>query len=121
MSWVLAAGGLLACLSLATREVLITLVIAGRGIWLMDLCRHSSRRMPGRSSAIDACLAGLSLILLIGLWYAPSIALPRFNQPDDFIAYLPFAKRLLQSGTLIEPFSLRRLASLGGQAILLGW
>jgi hypothetical protein len=117
MSLAIAAGGVLAWMSLASRGVLIAFVLAGSAIWLADAWRSVPRKF-GRPGHVEQCIAGLGLIVLISLWYAPAVALPRFNPNDDFVAYLPFAKRLLQSGTLIEPFSMRRLATLGGQAIL---
>jgi hypothetical protein len=120
MSCAIALGGVLAWMSLASRGVLIAFVLAGSGIWLVGISRRSVPGRFGRSGGVGRCIAGLALILLIGLWYAPAVALPPppLYSPDDFVAYLPFAKRLLQSGTLVEPFSLRRLATLGGQAIL---
>ncbi len=39
------------------------------------------------------------------------------NPYDDDISYYPFAKQLLQRGTLIDPFSFRRMSTLGGQAL----
>jgi hypothetical protein len=38
------------------------------------------------------------------------------NPYDDDVAYYPFAKQLLERGTLMEPFSFRRMSTLGGQA-----
>ena len=43
------------------------------------------------------------------------------NPADDYIAYIPFAKKLLASGSMEEPFSLRRMASFGGQTVLQSW
>jgi hypothetical protein len=39
------------------------------------------------------------------------------NPYDDDLAYYPFAKQLLESGTMIDPFSFRRMSTLGGQAL----
>ena len=39
------------------------------------------------------------------------------NPYDDDISYYPFAKQLLERGTLIDPFSFRRMSTLGGQAL----
>jgi hypothetical protein len=118
MSVAIAVGGVLAWMSLASRGALIAFVLTGTSIWLVGIFRRCRAGRSGRPSVAEQCVSGLALLLLIGLWYAPSVALPPFNLPDDFVAYLPFAKRLLQSGTLVEPFSSRRLATLGGQAIL---
>ena len=118
MSCAIAVGGVLAWVSVASRGVLVAFVLAGSGIWLYGVSRRSVPGRFGRSGGVARCVAGLGLILLIAIWFAPAVALPWFNSSDDFGAYLPFAKRLLQSGTLVEPFSLRRLATLGGQTIL---
>ena len=39
------------------------------------------------------------------------------NPFDDDIAYYPFAKQLLERGTLLDPFNFRRMSTLGGQAL----
>jgi hypothetical protein len=101
MSLAIAVGGVLALMSLASRGVLIAFVLAGSGIWLFVTFLRSVTGRFGRSVGLEQCTAGLGLILLIGIWYAPAVALSQFNSPDDFGAYLLFAKRLLQSGTLI--------------------
>jgi hypothetical protein len=118
MSVAIVVGGVLAWVSLASRGVLIAFVLAGTSIWLVGIFRRCRVGRSGRPVVAEQYIAGLALLLLIGIWYVPFVALPPFNSPDDFVAYLPFAKRLLQSGTLVEPFSSRRLATLGGQAIL---
>ena len=41
------------------------------------------------------------------------------NPGDDHIAYFSFTEKLLTNGTIVEPFSWRRLASLGGQTLLM--
>jgi hypothetical protein len=40
------------------------------------------------------------------------------NPSDDWPAYLPFVHKLLQTGTLLDPFSVRRMAAYGGQTLL---
>ncbi len=65
-----------------------------------------------------ACVA-LLLGALVALRYLGGIANWRINPYDDDIAYVPFVQRLLQTGTLLEPFSIRRLSALGGQSFFL--
>lgn len=43
----------------------------------------------------------------------------QFDPNDDWIAYLTFPEIILQTGSLIEPFSQRRVQALGGQSILM--
>ena len=43
----------------------------------------------------------------------------QFDPNDDWVAYLTFPEIILQTGTLLEPFSQRRVQALGGQSILL--
>jgi hypothetical protein len=40
------------------------------------------------------------------------------NGNDDQAAYLIFPKKILATGTLIDPFSLRRLTTFGGYSYL---
>ena len=65
------------------------------------------------------------LVSHIVLWsvtilaFASSIAWPHQIDPnDDWIAYLMYPEKILQTGTLIDPFSLRRITALGGQSFL---
>jgi hypothetical protein len=54
------------------------------------------------------------------LTFGTSIYWPfQYDPNDDWVAYLTFPERILQTGTLIEPFSQRRIFSLCGQSILL--
>lgn len=54
------------------------------------------------------------------LTFATSIYWPfQYDPNDDWVAYLAFPEKILQTGTLIEPFSQRRITSLCGQSLLL--
>jgi len=54
------------------------------------------------------------------LAFVTSIYWPlQYDPNDDWTAYLTFPERILQTGTLIEPFSQRRILGLCGQSILL--
>jgi hypothetical protein len=54
------------------------------------------------------------------LAFATSIYWPlQYDPNDDWTAYLTFPERILQTGTLIEPFSQRRILGLCGQSLLL--
>jgi len=54
------------------------------------------------------------------LTFATSVYWPfQYDPNDDWIAYLAFPEKILQTGTLIEPFSQRRITSLCGQSVLL--
>jgi hypothetical protein len=62
--------------------------------------------------------AYLPLFAVVLFIYSASIIWWSFNLNDDFIAYLVFPLKMLQTGAALDPFSLRRLATLGGQAFL---
>ena len=42
----------------------------------------------------------------------------QYNPYDDFAAYFPLVKRLLDTGTLFDPFNFRLVGALGGQTAL---
>jgi hypothetical protein len=117
-------GGVLASVSLLSRGVLLTLV--GTGVVLLLVCAtrargelgHSlraryraMRREPARNVVV------LALCLLASFQILGGAADSASNPYDDDVAYLPMAKQLLEQGTLIDPFSFRRLSTLGGQAL----
>lgn len=106
---VVAFSGVLALFSLANAPVLIAIGIAG--CCLAVLCF----RPPKAHWELGAALVFAITLLL---WYAPSVASRSVEPYDDYLAYFAFARRFLDSGTLIEPFSFRRLLSYGGQSLL---
>ena len=76
-----------------------------------------SLRPPRRFSSTQAILlAGLMALAL--LRYAEAVSNTGFNVWDDNMAYRQFAQKLIEIGSLYEPFSSRRIASLGGQTML---
>ena len=100
-------GGLAAALSLATPALMFLLTVAGVAFAGLRL----------RSFRMEWAAAGVLASALI-FWYAPAVACTQFEPYDDYLAYFPFVRRLFETGTLIEPFSLRRLAAYGGQSWL---
>ena len=107
MAVVIALGGVLALFNLANRPALVSIGIVGCG---MAAVWFRPRRWEWGGAFI------LGLVLLV--WYAPAVASRAAEPYDDYLAYFTFARRFLDAGTLIEPFSLRRLLSYGGQSLL---
>jgi hypothetical protein len=121
MAFTLAIGGILVWLHLAIPPLVVTLVVAGAVLAGWDVyhffrtarhCRHLFRRARSWSPA-------LALFWAVGITgYAGSVASSYFNESDDLPAYIPFVQKMLATGTLLEPFSWRRLATYGGQTFL---
>jgi hypothetical protein len=119
-------GGALATLALMTRGAAFLLVEVGvvLAIATLVLERDAVRRKVAwlvRVTRREPRLAtvGVAVVALVALHYCAGIAEWHTNPYDDDIAYLAFARKMLDTGTLIEPFSLRRLSSLGGQTLFL--
>uniref|UniRef100_Q029C4 Glycosyltransferase RgtA/B/C/D-like domain-containing protein n=1 Tax=Solibacter usitatus (strain Ellin6076) TaxID=234267 RepID=Q029C4_SOLUE len=114
MAFVTVSGGLLACLSLAAKPVLIGMVAAGALLAVLFCGPSLSSILTNRRSTLGV----FGFVALILLFYAAFVDVRWSNACDDDVAYFVFAKRLLDSGTLIEPFSLRRLSAYGGHSLL---
>jgi hypothetical protein len=71
------------------------------------------RRWPG-----TALLALAALAILAGVYYFAGASGAILNGNDDQAAYLIFPKKILGSGTLIDPFSMRRITTYGGHSFL---
>jgi len=115
----IAVGGLLNCLRLCFAPVLIAMVVAGCCVHLFQLLVARRSATVGKLSwKARACwIAGPTLLAIYR--YASSVNWRHeWNWWDDLIAYVPFPFRMLQTGTLIEPFGLRRVFSFGGQSFL---
>ncbi len=113
------AGGLLGAVSAFSTSVALAMIVLGvalaaHGLWAWATAGH--RAFAHRSGRLTVLTSALLSIALVGvcLHYAAAISDPRENAWDD-IAYVSFVRRFLETGTLIEPFSARRMAALGGQ------
>jgi hypothetical protein len=120
----LAVGGALCLLGLARRPVLLTWTLVGIAFAGRDVFRSPHWRMawPPRLWELagrqwDAPAIAV-LLALAGLIYVGSAARGIPNPSDDWIVYLPFMRMILQTGTLVDPFSVRRMAAYGGQSYL---
>lgn len=123
LSLTIFAGGTAALFRVASQPVVVTFVCVGVILFLVTLFLHpprfdvsalgaSFRNYPGSVLLALLCIAAASI------QYLASICNLEFNPNDDFVAYFPFAKQILQQGTLFDPFSTRRVMSYGGQSLL---
>src|SRR5262249_53538569 len=110
---------------LLSSSVIVTLVGGGLGALAVSrLRRRGEIPKKARQILADAWRTpGLIVILCVGYaiaaWsFAGSFTTPIANVWDDFEAYFVYPKSLLALGALEEPFSYRRLATLGGQSYL---
>jgi len=123
MALVVVLGGLLAVVQLVSITSSIAVVLAGLACLAWCEVRRtkaassegkvrSATRFHRRRASYVIATVGLALCYLI------SVGNSSFHPWDDNIAYIEFARQMLGSGTLLEPFSLRRIAALGGQTYL---
>jgi len=108
-------GGGMALVHLATAAAIVVFVAAGAVYGTVVLWRRRasvSVLSPGLRWAL--ALAGLGLLAR----YAAHIHYEAYSCTDDYVAYFAYVERLLQTGTLIEPFGWRRLAAYGGHTYL---
>jgi len=115
MAVLLAVGGIACLASIATRGVLLALVLVGVAL------EYRFRAVTMGGAAIRPRLRDAAVLVpmavLVTLQYYGGAAGLRLTA-DDHTAYLVYPQKILAAGTLLEPFSLRRLASYGGQSLL---
>ncbi len=118
----LAIGGALEGARVLGPKTIAGTVCAGLvGLALMfPTSKRALRRRVAVLSGVRpaAWVLGVVIALLVLFYYGDSIVDDKFQPPDDYTAYFLHAKKLFANGTLIEPFSLRRIASYGGQTLL---
>lgn len=121
----LALGGVLAMLSRVSTWTIYGTVVLGVALFALESWRRAGAEIASPSPARGAGSPSSADIVVIVLAFG--LALVHFvgmaaERPgdawDDYEAYLSFPKQLLATGTLVEPFSPRRLASFGGQPYL---
>ncbi len=131
---VLAIGGVLMTLHLAKAPVLTVVVLFGAALATFYLAgkittkdtKNSKGAPKAKNPPPPASLSSLqspvSIFLLFAfalLAFSSSIMWPLQIDPnDDVVCYLFYPEKILQTGTLIEPFNVRRIGTYGGQALL---
>ena len=107
---VLLALGSVGIVAFAWRELVVETPIwrsiRGAGAWM---------RANPALAVLAVVLVAFTAVQLVG-----AVAKLDPNAWDDDVAYTPLVRRLLDAGNLVEPFSFRRLAALGGQSVLQG-
>ncbi len=112
-----AVGGLLCLLGGATRPVLLVWTFGGVVWAARDLLARARRAADWRPRRWSFPLVA-ALVLAAGFIYAGAAAPNIPNPSDDWLAYIPFIKMIQQTGTFVDPFSIRRMGALGGQSYL---
>jgi len=128
MAVVLAIGGVLMMLHLAKAPNLTVLVLFGAAATLyytaQSLTSSSNPKSKTKNQKSAHPPSGFRfsssiLCALAALAFASSISWPLQIDPnDDVVCYLFYPEKILQTGTLIEPFNVRRMGTYGGQALL---
>ncbi len=115
MAFSLIGGGLLALTALVSREVIVIYVLIGVSLAVHNVIRHQNqlRCLTKRQVLVGVCIA-----VPLMSHYAAVVHMQANSCADDAIAYFPFITRMLDTGTLVDPYSLRRLAAYGGHTFL---
>ncbi|HVM69724.1 MAG TPA: hypothetical protein VM204_07810, partial [Gaiellaceae bacterium] len=119
-------GGALMVPALMVRTAALALVEMGILLALASLVRERSAvalraRVLGRVVRREPALAVVAVVVagVVAVHALGAIADWHTNPYDDDIAYLGFLKKLSDTGTVLEPFSFRRLSAYGGQTFFL--
>ena len=106
-------GGLLNVFGFVSATANAGILLAGLVLLFLPAeIRHAHPRSRADNISL-ACLALVSLITIV-LSLFPLLWEPQ----DDAVAYASFPKKMLETGSLMEPFSFRRIVSFGGYQYL---
>lgn len=109
-------GGWLALFGACGATAIVVLIGAGLGIFIWTTYRGG---LPKRADFSAIPWAWWPVMAVVALKYAGGICWQiNVNEGDDLPAYYNFCEKLLSTGSFADPFSWRRLASLGGQTLL---
>jgi hypothetical protein len=114
---VIGLGGILLLFSMAHQPVLVALVAIGAMLAVFFVLFDISKR--NYDFKIEGLRNDFILWVLVFIIYATSVAWSGSIDPtDDFQGYLTMPEKISQTGTLSEPFGLRRAYTLGGHVFL---
>ena len=138
MGLTLTVFGALACLHLVSVNAIVVWSALGPLVWGIARTLRSApllQTSPLRLPTFAWCarwvrchllrprplvfLFGLAVLYaMAALQYAESVTNTSFNPWDDEGSYRAFARQFLDTGTLYQPFSYRRIGAYGGQSLL---
>ncbi len=120
----IAVGGPLCLFGLARRPTLLIWIFGGIALATREMFRVSDSP-PQIWRRFWTVVAGcrhtpliVAMVSVVGFLYLGAAARAVPNPNDDWVAYLPFVRKILQTGTFVDPFSVRRMAAYGGQSYL---
>jgi hypothetical protein len=122
VAFTLFLGGILCSLHVATANVIIAHTLVG--VALAGLFSAARRRvLPKRAWAVLVAAPGIAFMIAAGYvmaccYFYGNLARGGFNIPDDYVLYFSLAKKIVESGSMLEPYACRRLLSFGGQEYL---
>ncbi len=117
-------GGVCAMVSGLSRVLVLGWLAAGAALlvrrWFASrsaIAREAAARLRATRLHLPVAAVIVFLGAAVGIHYLGGASDVSSNPFDDDLVYYPFAKQLLERGTLIDPFSFRRMSTLGGQAL----
>jgi len=111
---VLFLGGVLNATRACGYTAIIAIVLLGLVLFILPF-RRSEQVLTRPSFGFLPLCALLLVVYLTSIAFMPRAS---WNFYDDYVAYLAFPIKMLQTGAADDPFSLRRLSTLGGSAFL---
>ena len=119
MTLMLLLGGVLNAAGKCGPGIIITIVLLGFVCFGIDLLIAKRDPSPLEAESRRDRWGYLPLVVLLAVVYTASVCWKsNWNEADDFLAYTLFPVEMLQRGSAIDPFSWRRLSTLGGYAFL---
>jgi hypothetical protein len=117
MSLVIFTGGISLLLGIGSSHFLIAIVLLGVGTWVYFTSKTLNN--PKNELDFNGFLRNLPLWALVTIYYFGSVAwIKEIDPNDDLPGYYVFPHAILQMGTLLEEFSMRRACTFGGHQFL---
>ena len=126
LAFTLVVGGVLNLAGVVGPRSLLLLSTTGLALLVWDGCRRGRRllvllrkRLPRGRGDWAFAAAMLAFVLILTGVYAASVCSTHFNAHDDLQGYFVFAAKMIQNGAMgPDPYSERRIVSLGGMTFL---
>jgi hypothetical protein len=111
-------SGCLLLMGWFSKTFVAVFLVMGLAMMAVQIVRRQVLVMPAWTKYRSVQIVGVLVAGWLIFLYCAAAANRGYNESDDFPAYFPFVRMMLDTGTFLDPFSVRRLSAFGGHSAM---